>query len=158
MALKERTPLKEALAPALKSTQGAKTSLLDVVERVKRQKKSKAFAIKINEQVDVGLDNFVHDPHMLDPKLSKQSSRRQRSRARRLLGAQDDTLQGGLQAIVSNALRKATVFRSARLCNSLLFHLVVFTVLAIMYYIVDIDAETQDNFVPGIKDFADLCA
>jgi hypothetical protein len=108
---------------------------------------------------DPGLENFRHDPGMLRAEAPKRTTRRQRSCERKRHQTHNGTILGALRAIFYAELRPATIFHSSRILTLLLGHVTIATVLTIVYYHVHIDSAHSEaaNFVPGIKDFADLC-
>jgi len=96
---------------------------------------------------------------MLRAESPKRTTRRQRSCERKRHQTHNGTILGALRAIFYAELRPATIFHSSRILTLLLGHVTIATVLTIVYYHVHIDSAHSEaaNFVPGIKDFADLC-
>ena len=105
--------------------------------------------------VDPGLDNFVHDPNMLAPESPAGTPRRRRGFQAHYYYMHNNTITGGLEAIIFGELRPATVFSATRLMIVFTAHLCFAATLTAIYYFHHIHSEITD-FTSGIKDFVDL--
>jgi hypothetical protein len=95
---------------------------------------------------------------MLRKGAATHTRRRERSRQRTRYIAHNTTVLGALRAVLIDELRPATVFQSRRIFNLLLAHILIAALLCAVYYHVKITSGTESQeFLPGIKDFADLC-
>jgi len=109
------------------------------------------------KSTDPGLENFYHRPNLLHADTYTKTKRHARSRERRRYIGHNGTVAGALRAILYSELRPATIFNSKRIICLVLGHILIATLLCLVYYIVPISASIQQKFLPGIKDFADLC-
>lgn len=114
-------------------------------------------ALVAAKATDPGMHNFSHDPEMLYAASPKDTSRRTRSMDRTEYRTYNGTIIDGLRAILYKELRHSTIFSNPRIALILLGHMVIAVSLCVVFYFVPLDRVIAAEFLPGIKDFADLC-
>jgi hypothetical protein len=133
---------------------------LRAVWQIDEKSDSVAMAMGVIQQnIDPGLKHFRHEKELYGSDHDS-TARIRRTQARAKYRTYESTLTAAIRAVLAPELRPATVFGNCRLMVQLLVHVVVSAVLCIVYYFITATDDTlQDvkDFLPGVKDFADLC-